>query len=138
MTSLTTNEPKYQPGFEDIDTSVRGVISFSGALDMVCSPSHPAYFCKQVANLDKVDMEFMYQHSPTSLIPKAKDKLVPFLLFSGGRDRLTESIMSTNFKAAYDLAIGASTTSSCELVMLPVSIYYIREFLLVIYTHIYI
>lgn len=104
MASLTTNDPKYQPGFEQVDTSVRGVISFSGALDMATADHHSGFFCKHIAKLGKVDLDFLNQHSPVHAVPKAKeeDKLVPFLIFAGERDQLTECAMSKAFKAAYD------------------------------------
>ncbi|KAI8066146.1 Alpha/Beta hydrolase protein [Thamnidium elegans] len=120
MTSLTTNDPKYQPGFEQVDTSVRGVISFSGALDIATGSHHANFFCKDIANLGKVDYEFLHQHSPVSVVPKAKEenKLVPFLVFAGERDQLTESRMSKSFKAAYDKAVG-DASPLCQLVLLP-------------------
>lgn len=104
MASMTTNEPKYQPGFENIDTSVRGVITLSGALDMATEAHHASYFSKQIAKLDKVDTVFLNLHSPVALIEKAKgeNKLVPFLLIAGERDSLTECKMSKLFKQTYD------------------------------------
>lgn len=104
MTSMTTNDPKYQPGFEKIDTSVRGVISFSGALDLVNESHNALFFSKKVANLEHVNIEFLNQHSPVALVQKAKEenKLVPFLVISGERDSLTESRQSKAFKSAYD------------------------------------
>lgn len=101
---MTTNDPKYQPGFENVDTSVRGVITISGALDMATGAHHASYFSKQIAKLDKVDTVFLNQHSPLVLIEKSKqeNKLVPFLLIAGERDNLTECKMSTSFKQAYD------------------------------------
>jgi acetyl esterase/lipase len=104
MTSMTTNDPKYQPGFESVDTAVRGVISLSGALDMANEPHNAVFFCKKVARLGKVDLDFLNQHSPLAMVQKAKDenKLIPFLVFAGERDSLTESKMSKSFKSAYD------------------------------------
>lgn len=122
MASMTTNDPQYQPGFEDVDTSVRGVVSLSGALDMVSGTHHALFFCKKVANLDKVDLEFLNEHSPLALVQKAKEnnKLVPFLVIAGERDALVESNMSKSFKLAYDQATGSDSTQ-CTLVLLPVS-----------------
>ncbi|KAI8061855.1 Alpha/Beta hydrolase protein [Gilbertella persicaria] len=80
MASMTMNDPQFQPGFEHVDTSVKGVVSLSGALD-ISAPHLAEFFCKQVANLDKVDMDFMSKHSPAQFAQTAKDqgKLVPFL-----------------------------------------------------------
>lgn len=33
LVALTANEPEYQPGFEDVDTSVRGCVAFYGVYD---------------------------------------------------------------------------------------------------------
>ncbi|KAI7896196.1 Alpha/Beta hydrolase protein [Mucor mucedo] len=126
MASMTTNEPQYQPGFEDVDTSVRGVITLSGALDVVTKAHHATFFSKHVAKLDKVDTVFLNQHSPLSLVEKARgeNKLVPFLLIAGERDGLTECEMSKSFKEAYNQATGGL---GCELFLLPAGhhVYYI-------------
>jgi acetyl esterase/lipase len=34
MVALTANDPRYQPGFEDVDTSVRACVPFYGAYDL--------------------------------------------------------------------------------------------------------
>ncbi|KAI8380822.1 Alpha/Beta hydrolase protein [Blakeslea trispora] len=119
MASMTMNDPQFQPGFEDVDTSVRGVVSLSGALDMMSAPHHASFFCKEVANLDRVDMEFLSRHSPAQVIPKAKEqnKLVPFLLIAGNRDSLVEIDINNKFKATYDEVTGSD--SACTYVVLP-------------------
>lgn len=121
VASMTVNDPKYQPGFENVDTSVRGVISFSGALDLVNETHTALFFAKKVANLKHVDIEFLTQHSPLALIQKAKEgnKLVPFLILAGERDSLTESKQSKAVKFAYDEAMGGGSNSLCDLVLLP-------------------
>lgn len=101
---MTVNNPQFQPGFEHVDTSVRGVVCLSGALDQVSEPHHAVFFCKKVANMDKVDMDFLNQHSPVALVPKIENP-VPFLLIAGERDSLTESKMSKAMKAAFDKGI---------------------------------
>jgi hypothetical protein len=107
MASMTANNPQYQPGFEQIDTSVRGVISLSGVLEITENAHRAAYFSKEIANLDKVDMDFLNQHTPMGLIDKAKQEknLVPFLLFAGERDAITRCNISKSFKAVYDQGI---------------------------------
>ncbi|OBZ84258.1 Carboxylesterase NlhH, partial [Choanephora cucurbitarum] len=104
MASMTMNDPQFQPGFEEVDTSVRGVVSLSGALDMMSAPHHADYFCKQVSNLDRVDMEFLSKHSPAQVIPRAKEQncIVPFLLIAGNRDSLVEIDINNKFKATFD------------------------------------
>ncbi|KAG2214846.1 hypothetical protein INT46_000144 [Mucor plumbeus] len=116
MASMTVNNPQFQPRFEDVDTSVRGVVSLSGVLELVNEPHRAAFFSKKVANLDKVDMDFLNQHSPVALVPKTRN-LVPFLLIAGERDNLTECKMSKEMKAAFDEA--TTPNSSCTLILLP-------------------
>lgn len=101
MASMTVNQPQFQPGFEQVDTSVRGVVCLSGALDQINEPHHAVFFCKKVANMNKVDMDFLNQHSPLALVPNTRNP-VPFLLIAGERDSLTESKMSKAMKAAFD------------------------------------
>jgi acetyl esterase/lipase len=101
MASLTANDPQYQPGFEDVDTSFRAVISVNGALDVASNHHHASFFSHSVANLSKVDMEFLHQHSPASLA-KHVHTLVPFLCLAGERDNLVEIDMAKNFKKSYD------------------------------------
>ncbi|KAL0146242.1 Alpha/Beta hydrolase protein [Mucor lusitanicus] len=116
MASMTVNNPQFQPGFEHVDTSVRGVVCLSGALDQVSEPHHAVFFCKKVANMDKVDMDFLNQHSPVALVPKIENP-VPFLLIAGERDSLTESKMSKAMKAAFDKVTAPNST--CTLILLP-------------------
>ncbi|KAK4517674.1 uncharacterized protein ATC70_001015 [Mucor velutinosus] len=116
MASMTVNNPQFQPGFEDVDTSVHGVVCLSGALDQINEPHNAVFFCKKVANMDKVDMDFLNQHSPLALVPKTKNP-VPFLLVAGERDSLTESKISKAMKVAFDKATAPNST--CTLVLLP-------------------
>ncbi|OBZ88320.1 hypothetical protein A0J61_03641, partial [Choanephora cucurbitarum] len=119
MASMTMNDPQFQPGFEEVDTSVRGVVSLSGALDMMSAPHHADYFCKQVSNLDRVDMEFLSKHSPAQVIPRAKEQncIVPFLLIAGNRDSLVEIDINNKFKATFDEVTGSP--DECTFVVLP-------------------
>ncbi|CAO3641541.1 unnamed protein product [Mucor hiemalis] len=123
IASMTANDPEFQPGFESVDTSVRGVINFSGALDLVNEAHSALFFSKKVANLDHVDTEFLSQHSPLARVQKAKEenKLVPFLIIAGERDSLTESRQSKAVKAAYDAGKKKkeikSLTRSCSYVI---------------------
>lgn len=114
MASMTVNNPQFQPRFEEVDTSVRGVVSLSGALELVNESHHAAFFCKKVANLDKVDTDFLNQHSPVALVPKTKN-LVPFLLIAGERDSLTECKMSKAMKVASDEGKLVNIQSSCVI-----------------------
>lgn len=41
LTALTANRPEFQPGFEEIDTSVQAAVPFYGAYDFTNSRGHP-------------------------------------------------------------------------------------------------
>ncbi|CAM0136038.1 unnamed protein product [Umbelopsis sp. WA50703] len=79
MTALTTNEPRYQEGYEDVDTSVRGVVSLNGAL----RTHMDKFFARKVAMMKgTLDHEFLQEHSPATYCQKAQEKgnLVPSLI----------------------------------------------------------
>ncbi len=40
LAALTANDPEYQPGFEDVDTSVRGCVAFYGVYDFTDRHGH--------------------------------------------------------------------------------------------------
>lgn len=100
MASLTANDPQYQPGFEQVDTSCRGVVSVNGVLDLTYS-NMINYFSKQVAMLSDVNMDFLNKHSPTTVIQQTKD-CVPYLVLAGQRDALVNSDVSVKFKKQFD------------------------------------
>ncbi|KAG0175113.1 hypothetical protein DFQ30_000596 [Apophysomyces sp. BC1015] len=122
MTAFTANEPEYQPGFEDVDTSVCGVISLNGVLNLQSDAVRSEYFSRTVAMLENVDVGFLSQHSPIENVQKAKDqgKLVPFLLFTGERDSMVDSSIAKEFKKAYSQAMGPEYTEAhCPVIALP-------------------
>ncbi|KAI9488079.1 Alpha/Beta hydrolase protein [Zychaea mexicana] len=124
MAAFTANDPQYQPGFEDADTTVKGVITINGALDVQSDKSRGEYFSHKVALKDKVDPEFLGKHSPVDLVDKANQDglLVPFLVITGSRDAIVDCSIGRRFKKNYDLALGekANTVASqCTLVELP-------------------
>jgi acetyl esterase/lipase len=41
LTALTANRPEFQPGFEEVDTSVQAAVPFYGAYDFTNSQRHP-------------------------------------------------------------------------------------------------
>ncbi|OAD77746.1 hypothetical protein PHYBLDRAFT_76490 [Phycomyces blakesleeanus NRRL 1555(-)] len=133
MASFTANNPLYQPGFESFDTSVKGVISFSGALDIQATRHHAEFFAHRVAMQKKgeFDQEFLDRHTPTRLIGEAKQNgnLVPFLLITASRDTLVPSTVGKEFKTIYDKYSPPATSSAsqCSLLNLPTAhhIYYV-------------
>ncbi|KAI9270881.1 Alpha/Beta hydrolase protein [Sporodiniella umbellata] len=114
MAALTPNDPQYQPGFEDVDTSLRGVVSINGALDLTTEMNMSSHFAKQAMNLTEVNLEALHKHSPVSNLAKA-EKLVPFLCLAGERDTLVTVRDTINFKNTYD----QKNQGSCTLAISP-------------------
>ncbi|CAO3632034.1 unnamed protein product [Cunninghamella blakesleeana] len=118
MAMLTANDPKWQPGFESIDTSIRGLISFNGALDIQSDELRKNFFTHKVAMQDKIDQDFLNNHSPLYLIqqPEMEKKLVPSLIFAGQRDGIVDFSIGLNFKAAFKRA---TSNVKCQLIVFP-------------------
>jgi hypothetical protein len=79
MAAMTANQPQYQEGFEDVDTSVRGVISINGVMRTHQDP----FFIKKVAMLkEPINRAFVLDHSPLTYVEKAyqQGNLVPSLI----------------------------------------------------------
>lgn len=114
VAALTANDPRYQPGFEQVDTSLRAVISINGVLDLLHDENTTAYFSRLIANHPEIDHEFISQHSPACLVKKS-EKLVPFLCLAGERDNLVTVKEAINFKTNYE----QRNQSSCTLAIAP-------------------
>ncbi|SAL97630.1 hypothetical protein [Absidia glauca] len=103
-------------GFESVDTSIRGVISLNGILDLQSDQDRMMYFTQKVAGQDSIDLAFLGRHSPLHVV-KHQGCGVPFLVLAGNRDMMVDTSIATRFKAALDdqegaVAGGVSTTSS--------------------------
>ena len=92
LVALTANRPELQPGFEDVDTSVRGCVSFYGVYDFL--DRHDLWAHGELARLleEKVmkasieeDPELYELASPMSQIHADAP---PFLVIHGDRDTL--------------------------------------------------
>ncbi|KAF9127975.1 hypothetical protein BGW39_005451 [Mortierella sp. 14UC] len=93
MLALTPNDPQYQPGFEDVDTSVQGCLVQSAKLDLVdvnnyCPASGREKFIKDVAlrqgSAESAEnLAFLKEHSP---LYKIEGSNVPFLVVHGDLD----------------------------------------------------
>ncbi|KAF7723748.1 hypothetical protein EC973_001724 [Apophysomyces ossiformis] len=104
MAAFTANQPEFQPGFEEVDTSVQGVISLSGGLDIQTSEEAKAFFAERVIMDPNVKQSFLDEHSPIHVLPKAgrDGKLVPFLAIAGRLDSLNDCSIAEDFKTIYD------------------------------------
>ncbi|ORX57391.1 alpha/beta-hydrolase [Hesseltinella vesiculosa] len=119
MTAMTANDPEWQPGFEDVDTSVRGVIGLSAAMDIQGDQYRKQFFLDRVMVQASVEQSVLDYHSPLARLQKkemADNKLVPYLLFAGQRDALVDVSVGRHFKAAFQ-----QVSNECSLVVLPTS-----------------
>jgi acetyl esterase/lipase len=80
MLALTPNKQEYQPGFENVDTSVKACVLINAITDLVDEQNSwiADYFSKNIAGQQTKDITFLKEHSPLHLI---KDDSVPFLVF---------------------------------------------------------
>ncbi|KAI7821677.1 Alpha/Beta hydrolase protein [Gamsiella multidivaricata] len=87
LMALTPNLPEFQPGFENVDTTVQGCVPQSAALDLTDLKNQNysgsrGRFIKQVAHREgsaesPENMKFLTEHSP---IFRVQDSKVPFLV----------------------------------------------------------
>ncbi len=90
MVGLTANDPQYQPGFEDVDTSVAACVPFYGAYDMAnvldtkTGEREYRQFLRPVL-FKTADREVARSASPLTLV---REDAPPFFLIHGSHDSL--------------------------------------------------
>ncbi|KAF9577030.1 hypothetical protein BGW38_008036 [Lunasporangiospora selenospora] len=95
LLAMTANVKEYQPGFEEVDTSVQGVVALSPILDLTDVENHSQHevrgrFVKEVAKREGSpesveNLKFLTEHSPRFRI---KSTGVPFMVVHGDLDIL--------------------------------------------------
>jgi acetyl esterase/lipase len=104
LAALTANDPEYQPGFEDVDTSVRGCVAFYGVYDF--TDRHGHYRNPGLAKLlerwvmkDKlaVARDAYEKASPMSRVHAGAP---PFFILHGDRDTLVPVEEARRFSEA--------------------------------------
>ncbi|KAF9410293.1 hypothetical protein BGZ94_001712 [Podila epigama] len=108
LLALTANEAAYQPGFEEVDTTVQGCVALSSVMDLVdaknnCNHDSRARFISAVAKRpgsseSAENLKFLTEHSP---IFRIKESGVPFLVIHGDIDTLTPVQNVRAFVAEY-------------------------------------
>ncbi|CAG8609896.1 20321_t:CDS:2 [Cetraspora pellucida] len=86
--ALTPNVPEFQPGFEDVDTSVKACLLINAVTDL--SEKH--------SGSPSTDESFLKKHSPIHLL---REDVVPFLVFHGDRDDFIPIESSNRFVEEY-------------------------------------
>ncbi|KAI9019447.1 Alpha/Beta hydrolase protein [Phycomyces nitens] len=122
LVALTPNDPRYQPGFENVDTSIKGVISLSGVMDLESNPHLTNIFINKGLSTKAPNPEFIKEYNPLEKIKSAKEAnaLPKFLIVSCGRDTLVDSLICQKFKQEYDSVCKTdSEKNECSIMTLP-------------------
>ena len=103
LTALTANRPEFQPGFEEVDTSVQAAVPFYGAYDFTNSQGHPmgaglVSFLERVVLKKKLsdDPKAFEQASPLHQLSAAAP---PFCVVHGTHDTLISITDAREFAA---------------------------------------
>jgi acetyl esterase/lipase len=103
LVALTPNEPEWQPGFEDADTSVDACIPFYGVHDVTGDPEASGFYGEGLANLlqKKVmkhtvldDLEAFERASPDRRITEVAP---PMFVVQGANDTLVPPVVARRF-----------------------------------------
>ncbi|MCU1587886.1 MAG: putative esterase, partial [Frankiales bacterium] len=94
MCALIQNDPEYQPGFEDADTSVQGCIPYYGVYDLAAETGTTAAKVRKATLLSKRvlktrDTEAFLAASPLAQVQRdSRSDVPPFLVVHGRNDTL--------------------------------------------------
>ncbi len=108
LVALTANEPEYQPGFEDADTSVQGCVAFYGVYDF--TDRHRLHHHDGLAKLleQKVMKAALYEatdaYEKASPMSRVHAGAPPFFVIYGDRDTLAPVGEARRFCEALRLA----------------------------------
>jgi acetyl esterase/lipase len=91
LAALTANDPQFQPGFEEVDTSVRAAVPFYGVYDFTRTDDalHPLFvptLAKYVFKLRRADISEAFRTA--SPITHASADAPPFFVLHGRNDSL--------------------------------------------------
>ncbi len=111
LVALTANDPEYQPGFEDVDTSVRGCVAFYGVYDFTDRHGHyrnpglakllQRYVMKAQIGASRDAFE---KASPMS---RVHAEAPPFFVIHGDRDTLVPVAEARRFSEALRTVVRA-------------------------------
>ncbi|HWH28007.1 MAG TPA: alpha/beta hydrolase [Mycobacteriales bacterium] len=90
MAALTPNDPQYQPGFEDVDTSVQGCVPYYGVYDLVGETGTKAARLRTRHLLERIVFKTRDEaaYAAGSPIVRASPEAPPFLVVHGRNDTL--------------------------------------------------
>jgi acetyl esterase/lipase len=90
LAALTANDPRYQPGFENVDTSVAGCVPYYGVYDLVGETGTKAARMRRRHLLDRVVMKTKDDqvYRDASPLEAVREDAPPFLVIHGRNDTL--------------------------------------------------
>jgi acetyl esterase/lipase len=90
LAALTANDPRYQPGFEDVDTSVAGCVPYYGVYDLVGETGTKAARVRRRHLLHRLVMKTTDDqvYRDASPIDAVRGDAPPFLVIHGRNDTL--------------------------------------------------
>jgi acetyl esterase/lipase len=103
LVALTPNEPEWQPGFEDLDTSVDACLPFYGVYDLTGAPDRSgAYGPGLVGLLERRVMKIRQAEDPTRFERASPDRRItssapPMFVCHGGNDTLVPPGVARHF-----------------------------------------
>ncbi|MGH3595958.1 MAG: alpha/beta hydrolase fold domain-containing protein [Mycobacterium sp.] len=104
LAGLTANDPQFQPGFEDADTSVRAAVPFYGVYDFTRTdsmhPMMPAMLGKLVFKLSRTETAEAFRVA--SPITHVSADAPPFFVLHGRNDSLVPVEQARSFTARLD------------------------------------
>lgn len=90
LAALSANDPAFQPGFEDVDTSVQAAVPFYGVYDLVdpevMPPDTTQFLERHVMKLKTTDAPELW--AAASPVERANPDAPPFLVIHGTNDSL--------------------------------------------------
>jgi acetyl esterase/lipase len=101
--ALTAGDPAFQPGFEDVDTSVQAAAPYYGVMDMTGSPDGSgAYGPGLLEMLEKTVMKTTFAEHPEVFVAASPTERVhagapPFYVFQGVNDTLVPVQVARTF-----------------------------------------
>lgn len=105
LAALTENDPRYQPGFEHVDTAVRGCIGLYGVYDFADRHGHWPYgrefgFLLRMAIMKVSRAKYPDRYREASPIERVHASAPPFLVVHGDRDSIAPPAESRRFAEA--------------------------------------
>jgi acetyl esterase/lipase len=103
LLALTPNEPEWQPGFEDLDTSVAACLPFYGVYDLTGHPDRSGAYGRGLVDLlERRVMKVRQADDPERFEQASPDRRVtssapPMFVFQGANDTLVPPAVARHF-----------------------------------------